>query len=59
MKRDAVFELLRQRANSGTNVLLITHDMSLAEKCDTVLDLGDDQAQPVQRFNPKMKNEKK
>ena len=59
VKRDAVFELLRQRANSGTNVLLITHDMSLAEQCDTVLDLGDDQAQPVQRFNPKMKNEKK
>ena len=52
VKRDAVFELLRQRANSGTNVLLITHDMSLAEQCDTVLDLGDDQAQPVQRFNP-------
>ena len=59
VKRDAVFALLRQRANSGTNVLLITHDMSLAEQCDTVLDLGDDQAQPVQRFNPKMKNEKK
>jgi ABC-type multidrug transport system fused ATPase/permease subunit len=58
VKRDAVFELLRQRANSGTNVLLITHDMSLAEKCDTVLDLGDDQAQPVQRSNPKMKKEK-
>ena len=51
LKRDAVFELLRKRANVGTNVLLITHDMSLAEQCDTILDLGDDQAQPVQRFN--------
>ena len=59
LKRDAVFELLRKRADAGTNVLLITHDMSLAEQCDTVLDLGDDQAQPVQRFNPEMKNEKK
>ena len=51
LKRDAVFELLRKRADSGTNVLLITHDMSLAEQCDTVLDLGDDNVQPVQRFN--------
>ena len=58
VKRDAVFELLRQRANSGTNVLLITHDMSLAEQCDTVLDLGDDNVQPVQRFNRTSKNEK-
>lgn len=39
-KRDAVFELLRERANAGTNVLLITHDMELAKQCDTVLDLG-------------------
>ena len=40
VKRDAVFELLRERANAGTNVLLITHDMELAKQCDTVLDLG-------------------
>jgi ABC-type multidrug transport system fused ATPase/permease subunit len=59
LKRDAVFELLRKRANAGTNVLLITHDMSLAEQCDTILDLGDDQAQPVQRFNDDQKKEKK
>ena len=59
LKRDAVFELLRKRANVGTNVLLITHDMSLAEQCDTILDLGDDQAQPVQRFNVETKKEKK
>lgn len=39
-KRDAVFELLRERANAGTNVLLITHDMELAKQCDTILDLG-------------------
>ena len=38
-KRDAVFDLLRERAQSGTNVLLITHDMELARKCDTVLNL--------------------
>ena len=58
LKRDAVFELLRKRADAGTNVLLITHDMSLAEQCDTVLDLGDDNVQPVQRFNRTSKNEK-
>jgi ABC-type multidrug transport system fused ATPase/permease subunit len=39
-KRDAVFSLLKARARSGTNVLLITHDMDLASQCDTVLDLG-------------------
>ena len=49
-KRDAVFELLRRRAQSGTNVLLITHDMSLAQQCDTVLDLGAGPEQSVQRI---------
>lgn len=39
-KRDTVFQLLRERANAGTNVLLITHDLELAEQCDTILDLG-------------------
>ena len=39
-KRDIVFELLRERANAGTNVLLITHDIELAKQCDTILDLG-------------------
>ena len=38
-KRDAVFDLLRERAESGTNVLLITHDMELARKCDTIFNL--------------------
>ena len=40
VKRDAVFALLRERANAGTNVLLITHDMELAKQCDTILDLS-------------------
>jgi len=38
--RDVVFSLLRERANSGCNVILVTHDMELAEKCDDVLNLG-------------------
>lgn len=38
-KRDSVFSLLRERAELGCNVLLITHDMELASQCDTVLDL--------------------
>lgn len=38
-KRDAVFELLRERADAGTNVLLITHDLTLAKQCDTILNL--------------------
>jgi ABC-type multidrug transport system fused ATPase/permease subunit len=37
--RDVVFRLLRERAASGTTVLLITHDMELAVQCDTCLDL--------------------
>jgi len=53
-KRDAVFELLRERARKGTNVLLITHDMGLAEQCDTILDLGEgDDMKPTQRINTK------
>lgn len=39
-KRDRVFALLRERANLGCNVLLITHDMELARQCDTVLNLA-------------------
>ena len=39
--RDVVFELLRQRTNDGCNVILVTHDMELAERCDDVLDLGE------------------
>jgi ABC-type multidrug transport system fused ATPase/permease subunit len=38
--RDTVFELLRERANTGCNVILVTHDLELANQCDEVLDLG-------------------
>ena len=38
--RDVVFGLLRERAQEGCNVILVTHDMELAEQCDDVLDLG-------------------
>ena len=36
-KRDDVFQLLQERAQLGTNVLLITHDTELAGRCDTKL----------------------
>ena len=35
--RDIIFDLLRKRANSGANVLLITHDQDIANRCDTRL----------------------
>ncbi len=38
--RDVVFELLRERAAVGCNVILVTHDNELAQRCDDVLDLG-------------------
>jgi len=38
--RDVVFGLLRERANSGCNVILVTHDMALADKCDDILSLA-------------------
>ena len=38
--RDVVFELLRERAAAGCNVILVTHDDELAQRCDAVLDLG-------------------
>ncbi len=37
--RDRVFQLLRERANCGTLILIITHDRELAAMCDEVLDL--------------------
>ena len=39
--RDVVFELLRERAAAGCNVILVTHDLELANRCDHVLDLGE------------------
>ena len=38
--RDVVFDLLRERAAAGCNVILVTHDNELAQRCDDVLDLG-------------------
>ncbi len=38
--RDVVFDLLRERADEGCNVILVTHDNELAQLCDDVLDLG-------------------
>lgn len=38
--RDVVFGLLRERAQEGCNVILVTHDKELAEQCDDMLDLG-------------------
>ena len=38
--RDVVFELLRERAADGCNVILVTHDNELAQRCDDVLNLG-------------------
>ena len=38
--RDIVFELLRRRANQGTNVLLITHDRDIADRCDSILTMN-------------------
>ena len=35
--RDIVFDLLRKRADAGANVLLITHDRDIADRCDTRL----------------------
>ena len=38
--RSVVFDLLRERAEAGCNVILVTHDRELAQQCDDVLDLG-------------------
>jgi len=37
--RDKVISLLRERAEMGVTVLLITHDTEVAEQCDTCLNL--------------------
>jgi ABC-type multidrug transport system fused ATPase/permease subunit len=37
--RDKVFGLLRERAEAGTLIIIITHDRELAGMCDEVLDL--------------------
>ena len=38
--RDVVFDLLQERAAAGCNVILVTHDNELAQRCDDVLNLG-------------------
>ena len=38
--RNVVFELLSERAKTGCNVILVTHDLELANRCDHVLDLS-------------------
>ena len=37
--RDRVFELLRERAAEGCNVILVTHDRDIAGRCDDCLEL--------------------
>lgn len=37
--RDAVFDLLREQANDGATVILVTHDIELARMCDEILSL--------------------
>ena len=37
--RDDVFDLLQERAAAGCNVILITHDDELADRCDDILSL--------------------
>ena len=37
--RDKVFRILRERADRGTLIIIITHDRELAAMCDEVLDL--------------------
>ena len=37
--RDKVFTVLKERANRGTLIIIITHDRELAAMCDQVLDL--------------------
>ena len=39
--RDLVFELLRYKAAGGDLIILITHDMSLAQRCDHMLNLSE------------------
>ena len=38
--RDIVFELLREQANDGATVILVTHDEELAKMSDDILRLG-------------------
>jgi ABC-type bacteriocin/lantibiotic exporter with double-glycine peptidase domain len=37
--RDLAFSILRERAKTGSLIIIITHDRELAEMCDEILDL--------------------
>ena len=37
--RDRVFAILRERADQGALIIIITHDRELAVRCDEILDL--------------------
>lgn len=37
--RDVVFDILRERADEGACIILVTHDKAVASQCDSVLDL--------------------
>jgi ABC-type lipoprotein export system ATPase subunit len=37
--RDRVFAILRERADQGALIIIITHDRELAARCDEILDL--------------------
>lgn len=38
--RDAVFDILQERSRSGCTIILVTHDRSIADRCDLNLDLS-------------------
>ena len=38
--RNIIFEMLREKANNGCLVILITHDLELAQMCDLSLNLS-------------------
>ena len=38
--KGTVIKMLKEYAQQGGTVLLVTHDMDLAKQCDSILDLG-------------------
>jgi ABC-type multidrug transport system fused ATPase/permease subunit len=39
--RDEVFQILEEEAQRGVNVITVSHDNELVQRCDTLLDLND------------------
>lgn len=37
--RDTAFDLIRQKADAGATVIIVTHDIELSAKCDSILEL--------------------